>query len=189
MARYKAQIVFMVDGSSGVSRDTFERLTKLLKSLSKYFNIHPDGSHGGIVVFGSSPRIIHRLSDDQSTRNFENAIDSLAPVGGLRNIDLALEEGANLFLDSQPNLPRIAFLLTTGRQADKLGNGRQYLTDMNSRIIVIGVGQSSGSDVEQYKKIASTPKDVFFLQSPDLSHVPMITQHTRTTQPQGILKP
>jgi len=171
-----------------VTRNTFERLKKLVKSLSRHFRIHPDALHGGIVVFGSFPKVIHQLTDDQSTRNFEKTIDDLAPVGGLRNIDLALEEGAKLFLVSQTNFSRVALLITTGRQTNNIANGRQYLMDTNTRIIVIGVGQNSRSDVEQYKQIASTPKDMFLLQSPDssLSHVPMIAQHTRTTQPQGM---
>lgn len=147
------------------------------------------GSHAGILVFGNSPRVLLRLNDYQSISNLENTIDRLTVVGGSRNIDRALEEGARLFLNSRTNVPRLAFVLTTGRQTGKLGgSGKQHLMDMNARVIVIGVGQSSKYDVEQFKQIASTPRDVFLLQSVEnsLAQVPMILQHIKRKPLRGM---
>lgn len=191
--QYKADIVFLVDTSNEVKREHFVHLKQLVKALGRYLNIRPNASHAAISLFGDSFNTILRLKDDQSIVNFGNAIDRAVAIGGSRRIDLALLEGARLFVESRSDVPRIAFILTTGGQADVSGNrplyvGRKYLQDMNARIYVIALGQNSRNDVGHLKQIASTPNDLFLspLLSDTLSQVSLMTQHAKKTATQGI---
>lgn len=188
---FKADIIFMMDGSNEVGSATFAREKELVKTLARYFNVKPGGSRAGVLVYGSSSTEVLRLGADQSLSTFDFAVDRARLVGGARRIDRVLESAARLFFTARKGVPKIAVLLTTGRQAEEPGAkplevARQPLTDLNARLYVIGIGQRA--DVRQMNKIASSPNDVFVLRLPSdlLSKVSTITQHTKKTANQGM---
>lgn len=111
-----ADILFMVDSSSGVSPYDYDKEKELVKGLIKAFNSHPASSRTAFITYGNRPRVVYDLDNDTSEEALLEAIDAAQRMGGGRRTDRALDEAVRLMNISRRFVPRIVLLITAGSQ-------------------------------------------------------------------------
>lgn len=111
-----ADILFMVDSSSGVSPYDFDKEKELIKDLIKAFSSHPANSRTAFITYGNRPRVVYDLDNDMGEETLLEAIDAAQRMGGGRRTDRALNEALRLINISRRFAPRIVLLITAGSQ-------------------------------------------------------------------------
>ena len=111
-----ADILFMVDSSSGVSPYDFDKEKELIKDLIKAFSSHPASSRTAFITYGNRPRVVYDLDNDMSEETLLKAIDAAQRMGGGRRTDRAVDEALQLMNTSRRFVPRIVLLITAGSQ-------------------------------------------------------------------------
>lgn len=91
-------------------------------------------------------------------------VDRATPVGGPRRMDKALETASLLLTGSRPHVPKIAFLLTAGRQASAssikdLQLASQVLRNMGTKTYVIAIGNQV--EDQELSTVSENLKDIF----------------------------
>lgn len=91
-------------------------------------------------------------------------VDQATPVGGQRRMDKAIETASLLLTGSRPNVPKIAFLLTAGRQASgsfmkELHLAAEVLKNMRTKTYVIAIGNQVND--QELNTVSDNPKDIF----------------------------
>lgn len=113
-----ADVLFLVDSSSGVSQYDYEKEKELIKALTKALNSPGANSRTAFITYGNRPRVVYELDNDMSTDTVRRAIDSAQAMGGGRRTDRALDEGARVMKNSKRSVPKIVLLITAGRQIE-----------------------------------------------------------------------
>ena len=111
-----ADILFMVDSSSGVSPYDFDKEKELIKDLIKAFSSHPANSRTAFITYGNRPRVVYDLDNDMGEETLLEATDAAQRMGGGRRTDRALDEALRLINMSRRFAPRIVLLITAGSQ-------------------------------------------------------------------------
>ena len=82
---YPADIAFVLDSSTSVSYDDFERIKSFVKTMAKLFRIFQHGSRGAVIVYGDTARVAIRMDEYINYRGFIDAVDSVGRIGGRRS--------------------------------------------------------------------------------------------------------
>lgn len=140
---FKADIIFLIDSSYGVSPDNFKKEKEFIKYLSAALNLAPQGSRVAIVAYASRPRIAFRLGILETPDSLGNSLDGLTPLLGLRRMDRALEYASVTFDDRSPEVRKIVVLLTAGqgsRGGKPLAQAVQPLRTIGAETYVVAIG-------------------------------------------------
>ena len=108
----------LVDSSSDISTNNYEKEKELVKALIQTLNSLPTKSRTALITYGNRPRVVYGLENDLSGDALQKKIDSALSMGGGRRIDRALEEGVRLMKNSRQSVPKIVLLITAGRQIE-----------------------------------------------------------------------
>ena len=117
--------------SSGSVKKYYKEQKFFVQRIASRFEIIEAGSHGGVVLFSSHGYIktMIRFNDFLSTDSFNQAIDNLPFYGYMTRIDTALKLAHTELYTSQgkarPNVKKLLFLITDGRQNPDQENGRK----------------------------------------------------------------
>lgn len=163
-----ADVLFIVDSSSEVGQDNFVKEKDFIKSLAKSLNVSPEKSRVSVIIYSSTPRVEIKFGDYTTSSDFDRALDKLSYVGKTRRMDLALESAARVLSGARSSVPRIAILLTSGRQSQEpgarhLADAVQPLQSLGSKVYVVAVGKESSS--QELSVIVEGPKDIFSVAS------------------------
>lgn len=141
-------VAFIIDSSGSIARRNYVKIKTFVKYVARSFGISPSGSRAGIVLYSTSASVKAQFGQYPTTEEFVKAVDSLPHERGLTYIDRALNLAASqLFPRARKNVPKLAMLLTDGRQTDPLGtvNLREAsapLRNQGVRVVAFGVGKS-----------------------------------------------
>lgn len=163
-ANITADVVFLMDSSTSVGRDGFDKEKDFVKSLAKYFNVSPGKSRAAVVAYSNFARTILKFTDYQSETDFNNKLDTEPWFGGSRRIDRALEAASTLLSQARPNVPKLVVLVTAGQQttsasAKPLGEAARPLKDMGAKTVVITVGRKA--DYKTLLPVVNSISDLF----------------------------
>ena len=158
---FKADIVFIVDSSSEVSRENYIKEKGFVKSLAQTLGLAPGKTRGSVVIYSSVASLLIRLNEYSNSTGFDKAVDDLPYLGSLRRMDLGLQEGTAALKNARPGVPKVVVLLTAGRQSlsrDSLPQSVKPLKDLGANIFVVAIG--SQPDDQELRPIVKEPEDV-----------------------------
>ena len=158
---FSADIVFIVDSSIEVSRENYSKEKDFVKLLAKTLNLAPGQSRAAVIVYSSLARTEVKFDDHSNSTLFDEAVDKLPYLGFLRRMDLGLQKAAAAMKDARPGVPKIAVLLTAGRQSPPSGlldESVKPLRKLGAKVFVVAVG--SMPDSQELSGIVDQPGDV-----------------------------
>ena len=162
-----ADIVFMVDSSASVGNPNYKKEKDFVKSLARLVNATSEKSRVAVIAYSRSTIPVVRFDGYQSLEDFDKKVDDMPLLGeSYRRMDVALQSAAQILNSARQHSPKIAVLLTAGRQVPggvSLDTATQPLRNLNVTVLVVAVGQ-------QYKKqeldpVVSEQKDLFEIES------------------------
>lgn len=165
---FKADIVFLIDCSFGVTTNNFNKEKQFIKLLSAALNHSPQGSRVAIVLYSSYSRLAIRLGILQTPESLSSNLDGLTRLVGLRRMDGALEYASIALRNSQPDVRKIVVLLTAGPQSrggKPLDQAAQSLRTIGAETYVVAIG--SQVNVPELNSVVKRKEDVFILSSFD----------------------
>lgn len=143
---FTADIVFMMDASSSVSQNDYRTEKDFVKALAKLLNVAPGKSRASLVTYSNNPSVIFRLNGYRNSLDFEQQVDRAPLLGGSRRMDKALETAGTILNEARRSAPKIAVLLTTGRQTAErdtklLDEAVKPLESIGAKTYVIAIGK------------------------------------------------
>ena len=128
-----ADIIFLVDSSTGVSSQEFVMEKGFVRAMVRSFIVSPLGPRAAFVIYSSTSYTVVGFSNYSSNADFNQQIQN-APFqsGGRRRIDQALMHAATMFQETGRVGLRIVILLTAGScpllSFKKIWKNGQFLT-------------------------------------------------------------
>lgn len=163
-----ADIVFLLDSSSSVSSINFQIEKKFVKALARSLNVASNKSKGSVIVYGSGQDVAISLEEFTDLAGFKLAVDIANNMGGLRRMDLALQAAARIMRSARRNIPKIAILITAGKQFPPntsvlLKNAVRPLRDLGTQTFVVAIG--GDPDKRELDNVVEDPRNVFNVSS------------------------
>lgn len=141
-------LAFIIDSSGSIARRNYVKVKDFVKYIARGFGISPSESRAGIVLYSNDASIKAQFDQYTNTEDFVKAVDDLPHERGRTYIDRALRLAASqLFPNARKNVPKIAMLMTDGKQTDPSGkvNLREAsapLRKQGVRVLAFGVGKN-----------------------------------------------
>ncbi|XP_078269588.1 von Willebrand factor A domain-containing protein 2 [Rhinoraja longicauda] len=139
-------LVFALDASSGVGKDNFDKVKDFMKTSIMQFEINPDVTQVGLVIYGSSSRTIFGLDTLDSNTNHQKAI-SLAPyLGGTASTGSVLlhiyDEVMSIRKGARPGVNKVVVVLTDGASTDDAAVPARTLRNNGITVFAVGIGDA-----------------------------------------------
>ena len=165
---FAADILFLVDSSSDVTRSGHALEKEFVKSLADSLNLAPGKSRAAVILYSSYSREAIRFGVYPTTETFNSAVQDLPLLSGLRQIDQALDSAASTFQNFKSSSTKVLVLLTAGRHNPRAGSipldvAVQPLRDVGVETYVIAIGQQP--DKSHLQEIVENPEDVISVPS------------------------
>ena len=157
-----------MDSSGSIGPDDYNREKQFVKDLTNVFQISPTAARVSTIIYSDDPKLIFDFDTHNEKESINTAIDNLEFLGKRTRIDKALALALQVFSNSRPSVPRIAFVLTDGKQtedfdAKPLDVAVRPLHDLGVQVYVIGIGIYI--DIDELYLLARRRQDVFFVDS------------------------
>lgn len=153
-----ADIVFLLDTSSFVTRENFVKEKDFVKCMAKVLNVAPEFSRAAVILFGTIPETKVKFDGYRTLNDFNGLVDKAQPFGGSRRIDRSLEEASKVLVDRRRGVPYVVVLVTSGRQSQS-GNSISFqdavnpLDKIGAHTFVVAIGH----DPETSKNVLPVP--------------------------------
>ena len=162
-----ADIVFMVDSSASVGIPNYQKEKEFVKSLARLVNVTSEKSRVAVIAYSRSTIPVVRFDGYQSLDDLDKKVDDMPLLDeSYRRMDVALQSAAQILNSARQNTPKIAVLLTAGRQIPggiSLDTATQPLRNLNVTVIVVAVGQQY--DKRELDPVVSEKEDLFEMES------------------------
>lgn len=157
-----------MDSSGSIGKADYKREKQFVKDLTAVFQVSPNATRVSTIIYSDFPKLIFDFDTYSDKQSISAAVDNLEFLGNRTRIDKALELARRVFSRSRPSVPRIAFVLTDGKQtedydAKPLDIAVRPLHDLGVQVYVIGIG--SYIERDELYLLARRRQDVFFVSS------------------------
>ncbi|XP_054638754.1 collagen alpha-6(VI) chain isoform X2 [Dunckerocampus dactyliophorus] len=120
----KADIIFLVDGSTSITLDKFRSMQKFMSSIVSQTTVGKDLTRFGVILYSSDPKSIFTLNQYESKRDVLQAISALKPPYGDTYTGKALDYALAFFNDEHGGraalgIPQILMVITDGDATDR----------------------------------------------------------------------
>ncbi|XP_063160050.1 collagen alpha-6(VI) chain-like [Candoia aspera] len=164
----KADIYFLIDGSSSISDYNFNEMKTFLKEVIKLFIIGPDHVRFGVVQFGTRYRTEFELDEHTKRNHLEKAINNIIQMGIDTYTGAAIRSMQPLFKKAKEQrgdeVPRYLIVLTDGEAHDNVLEPSNMLRSSGVNIYAIGV---KPANITQLNEIADSKSKVYFVEQFD----------------------
>lgn len=152
----KADIAFLVDGSTNIPQPYYARVLEFVKILSRGFDKHI--AHVGMVAYGDDVKVAFNLKALTDFKQFDDAVNVAPYMGGKAHTGNALAKlKSGLFgISGRQDAPRALILLSSGGSVDDVAAPGLELRDSGVKVTAIGLGKQA--NVRELITIASEPK-------------------------------
>ena len=158
---FPADLVFLIDSSSDVILDNFEREKDFVKSVAQFMKADQNETRVAVVTYGYIAKEKASLRSPQD--ELLSGLDGAEYVGGRRRIDLAASKAAEILEGSRFLVPKVVVFLTAGvngvREADLLKNASEALRDVGANTYVVAIGEDV--DLKELEMIVTKQEDIF----------------------------
>ncbi|XP_016067685.1 PREDICTED: von Willebrand factor A domain-containing protein 2 isoform X2 [Miniopterus natalensis] len=138
-------LVFTLDASASVGPENFAQMQSFVRSCTLEFDVNPDVTQIGLVVYGGGQVQTAFGLDSHVARPAVLRAMSQAPyLGGAGSAGTALlhiyDQVMTVQRGARPGVPKAVVLLTGGRGAEDAAVPAQKLRDNGVSVLVVGVG-------------------------------------------------
>ncbi|KAJ7400271.1 collagen alpha-1(XXII) chain-like protein [Pitangus sulphuratus] len=171
-------LVFLLDASSSVGKEDFEKVRQWVSNLVETFEIGPDKTRVGVVRYSDRPTTEFDLGKYKTREEIKEAARKIQYYGGNTNTGDALryintysfskEAGGRL---SDRTVKKVAILLTDGRSQDFVLDPATAAHQAGIRIFAVGVGEALKEELDE---IASEPKSAHVFHVSDYNAIDKI---------------
>lgn len=171
-------LVFLLDASSSVGKEDFEKVRQWVSNLVETFEIGPDKTRVGVVRYSDHPTTEFDLGKYKTREEIKEAARKIQYYGGNTNTGDALryittysfskEAGGRL---SDRTVKKVAILLTDGRSQDFVLDPATAAHQAGIRIFAVGVGEALKEELDE---IASEPKSAHVFHVSDYNAIDKI---------------
>lgn len=160
----RADIVFLVDGSSSIGIDNFQEVRQFLRSVVNGLDIGPDKVRVGLAQYSNEPRQEFLLKDHMDKTSVLAELDTFPYLTGGTETGKAMNFTLNKYFTKEAGsradqrVPQIAVVITDGDSADDVQEPAQNLRRRGVIVFAIGVGEANLNELES---IANRPLDRF----------------------------
>ncbi|KAF7247726.1 Collagen alpha-6(VI) chain [Varanus komodoensis] len=162
----KADIYFLIDGSSSISRTNFNDMKIFMQKVVQTFIIGPDYVRFGVVQYSNNYGTEFELDEHTKRSSLEKAINNIKQLGGDTYTGAAINSMQPLFEKARKqrgsSVPCYLIVLTDGEAHDNVLVPAKKLRSEMVNIYAIGV---KGANKTQLNEIAGSESRVYFVQS------------------------
>lgn len=186
-------LVFLLDASSSVGKEDFEKVRQWVSNLVETFEIGPDKTRVGVVRYSDHPTTEFDLGKYKTREEIKEAARKIQYYGGNTNTGDALryittysfskEAGGRL---SDRTVKKVAILLTDGRSQDFVLDPATAAHQAGIRIFAVGVGEALKEELDE---IASEPKSAHVFHVSDYNAIDKIRGKLRRRLCENVLCP
>nr|XP_040020900.1 collagen alpha-6(VI) chain-like isoform X1 [Gasterosteus aculeatus aculeatus] len=168
----RADIIFLVDGSTSITLKKFRSMQKFMASLVNQTTVGKDLTRFGVILYSTNPQSVFTLNQYNSKREVLNAISALRSPYGDTFTGKALAYSLQFFNDAHGGraalqVPQILMVITDGDATDRnnLVAPAEGLRDRGISVFSIGV---EGADKSQLEIMSGHEKSrVFYVDNFD----------------------
>ncbi|CAM9373230.1 unnamed protein product [Lampetra planeri] len=156
----KADVLYIIDGSSNMDELNFERARRFLFTMVAGFPVSADDVRVAVVQLGGEPAVEFRLDTHATKSDALDAVRALQLRGGAPRLGAAIDLLRNTLLPANaggrsPTIPQVVVILLAGKPDDDV---RRAVTALrNTKAVVYAVGLHNAVD-DDLRVIASDPK-------------------------------
>ncbi|XP_044214882.1 collagen alpha-6(VI) chain isoform X2 [Thunnus albacares] len=163
----KADIIFLVDGSTSITTANFISMQKFMESLVEDTTVGKDLTRFGVILFSDDPKSVFSLNKYESKQKVLRAIKELNPPHGNTYTGKALQYSLQYFNAehggrAKDKIPQILMVITDGDATDpnNLENPSEALRNHGISVFSIGV---EGANRKQLVTMAGETSRVFYV--------------------------
>lgn len=149
----------MLDASASVGPENFVQMQGFVRSCTLQFDVNPDVTQIGLVVYGSQVQTAFRLDTHVTRAAVLRAMSQAPYLGGVGSAGTALlhiyDKVMTVQRGARPGVPKAVVVLTGGRGAEDAVVPIQKLRDNGISVLIVGVGPVLG---EALRRLAG-PRD------------------------------
>lgn len=171
-------LVFLLDTSSSVGKEDFEKVQQWVANLVDTFEVGPDHTRVGVVHYSDQPTTAFELGRFDSREEVKVAAGTLTYHGGHTNTGDALRYVTRHSFSRQAGgrpgdraYKQVAILLTDGRSQDLVLEAAAAAHRAGIRVFAVGVGEALREELEE---VASEPKSAHVFHVSDFSAIDKI---------------
>lgn len=171
-------LVFLLDTSSSVGKEDFEKVRQWVANLVDTFEVGPDHTRVGVVRYSDRPTTAFELGHFRSREEVKAAARRLTYYGGNTNTGDALRYITSRSFSAQAGgrpgnraFKQVAILLTDGRSQDLVLDAAAAAHAAGIRIFAVGVGAALKEELDE---IASEPKSAHVFHVSDFNAIDKI---------------
>ena len=162
----KADIIFLVDGSTSITLEKFRSMQKFMKSVVNETTVGKDLTRFGVILYSTNPRSIFTLKQYDSKRQVLKAIDALRSPFGDTYTGRALAYTLEYFSPDNGGraalrVPQILMVITDGDATDRNSLVAPSVALRNNGISVLSIGVE-GANKTQLEVMAGGDKSKVF---------------------------
>ncbi|XP_062980615.1 collagen alpha-6(VI) chain-like [Elgaria multicarinata webbii] len=159
----KADIYFLIDGSSSISWDDFIDMKTFLQEVVQLFTVGPDHVRFGVVQYSNNYRTEFELHEYTKSSNLEKAINNIKQLTGDTYTGAAIRSMQPLFEKARKQrdskVPCYLIVLTDGEAHDGVLEPARKLR--NEDVIIYAIGVKEANKTQLYE-IAGSMSRVYF---------------------------
>ncbi|KAK7813328.1 hypothetical protein U0070_015525 [Myodes glareolus] len=171
-------LVFLLDTSSSVGKEDFEKVRQWVANLVDTFEVGPDHTRVGVVRYSDRPTTAFELGHFRSREEVKAAARRITYYGGNTNTGDALRYITSRSFSAQAGgrpgnraFKQVAILLTDGRSQDLVLDAAAAAHAAGIRIFAVGVGAALKEELDE---IASEPKSAHVFHVSDFNAIDKI---------------
>uniref|UniRef100_A0A9W3FL19 von Willebrand factor A domain-containing protein 2 n=1 Tax=Camelus bactrianus TaxID=9837 RepID=A0A9W3FL19_CAMBA len=137
-------LVFMLDASASVGPENFAQMQSFVRSCALQFDVNPDVTQIGLVVYGARVQTAFRLDTHLTRAAVLRAMSQAPYLGGAGSTGMALlhiyDKVMVVHKGARPGVPKAVVVVTGGSGAEDAAVPAQKLRDNGVSVLVVGVG-------------------------------------------------
>ena len=163
----RLHVGFLVDASGSIGPDDLRKELNFIKEIVDTLNVGTGQSQGALLSYSTDAQMEIRFGEHSTAIEFKRAVDRVRISNGRTRIDSALRLAATeMFAPNivKPGLPKVAVILTDGRQtpdpgAVPLSQAIVPLRQLGVKVLVVGVGVEVNRD--ELKLLVEKEEDLY----------------------------
>lgn len=176
-------LAFILDTSSSVGKENFEKIRQWVANLVESFDVAPDKTRVAVVRYSDRPTVEFNLARHRTLVEVKRAARNIRYIGGNTMTGDAISFTTNnIFTERNGARPkargvqRVAILLTDGRSQDYVLEPSKAAARAGIRMFAVGIGEALKVELEE---IAAEPKNAHVFHVTDFNAIDKIRGRLR----------
>ncbi|PWA15401.1 hypothetical protein CCH79_00008591 [Gambusia affinis] len=186
-------LAFILDTSSSVGKENFEKIRQWVANLVESFDVAPDKTRVAVVRYSDRPTPEFTLGKYRTLEDVKRAARNIRYLGGdTRTGDAISYTTTNIFTErngarpAERGIQKVAILLTDGLSQDYVLEPSKAAARAGIRMFAVGIGEALKEELEE---IAAEPKNAHVFHVTDFNAIDKIRGRLRRRLCENVLCP